>query len=245
MPISATLPPAAVDMVIAFLLPLILPAIGGDEVIGRRLAEHMLGEYRPASVEELRYAGEAVIFNLKTLSVVAQSAGGAEAAVKQDPVLRFASGLSRSGHQARSLLDRLRRERSALAFPAAPADMEGDRPDPIDPDPDAGRALVDVAAPELSAEPSAEPLAERDAGTHGASPEVAADPAAEELRQAEKSYASASKLLTLMNAHHKGAPPPHSQAAQQIEAQRRVVDAARMKLAQLRRRHALAVQATG
>ena len=60
----------------------------------------------------------------------------------------------------------------------------------------------------------------------------------------EKAYNSAVKLLSLMKAHHKGAPPPHSQAAQQIQAQQRVVDTARMKLEQTRRQQqaAAAVQ---
>jgi len=38
-----------------------------------------------------------------------------------------------------------------------------------------------------------------------------------------------------MKAHHKGAPPPYSKAAQDIRTQQRVVDSTRMALAQARR----------
>ena len=56
----------------------------------------------------------------------------------------------------------------------------------------------------------------------------------------QAAYSSAVKLLELMKAHHKGAPPPHSQAAQQIQAQQRIVGTARLKLEQARQRAAKA-----
>jgi hypothetical protein len=55
------------------------------------------------------------------------------------------------------------------------------------------------------------------------------------LSQAEGTYIVALAHLNFMKARHKGAPPPHSQAAQQIQAQQRIVDAARMKLELLRK----------
>jgi len=62
-----------------------------------------------------------------------------------------------------------------------------------------------------------------------------ADPApSEPVAQAEAALRSAEKLLVLMRAHHKGAPPPHSPAAQQIQAQQRAVETARLKLQQAR-----------
>jgi outer membrane protein TolC len=61
------------------------------------------------------------------------------------------------------------------------------------------------------------------------------EPETPDIATAEAKLASATKLLNLMKAHHKGAPPPHSSAAQQIQAQQRVVETARLKLEQARR----------
>ena len=70
-------------------------------------------------------------------------------------------------------------------------------------------------------------------------PEPAPQPEpAETASPEENAYNAALKLLNQMKSHHKGAPPPHSSAAQQIQAQQRVVDTARMKLEQARRLHA-------
>jgi hypothetical protein len=64
------------------------------------------------------------------------------------------------------------------------------------------------------------------------------DPAPADVAQAEATYNVAVDLLNLMKARHKGAPPGHSQAAQQIQAQQRIADVARMKLRDARRRQA-------
>ncbi|MBS0640415.1 MAG: hypothetical protein JSS43_11120, partial [Proteobacteria bacterium] len=56
----------------------------------------------------------------------------------------------------------------------------------------------------------------------------------------EAAHAAARVRLEQMKASYKGAPPPHSKAAQDIQRQQRVVDAARLKLVQARQN--LAVQ---
>ena len=68
--------------------------------------------------------------------------------------------------------------------------------------------------------------------------QAAPEPAVSAVAQAEAHYAVALQHLSLMKARWKGAPQPHTKAGQDIQRQQRLVDAARMALAQTRRRHA-------
>jgi hypothetical protein len=72
----------------------------------------------------------------------------------------------------------------------------------------------------------------------GAAPPVVAAQPEPDLAQAEATVASAATRLHAMKSRFKGAPPPHSQAAQQIRAQERVAATARLKLEQARAQHA-------
>jgi hypothetical protein len=202
------LPAAALDVAISFLLPLILPALGQDATAARTLALHMLGEYDPQSVRELRLAAEAIGFSLKSLTVLGESAEPDMKPEQRDGALKWACSLNRSSHQAhRRLLELQRAGRTAPV------------PEPALPEPIA----EEVASPATAPQPEA-------------------DNAASGIAAAEATLASATKLLNLMKAHYKGAPPPHSSAAQQIQAQQRVVETARLKLQQARRAQAATPQ---
>ncbi len=207
MSLLTDLPAAALDFVIAFLLPLILPRNGGDAQAARTLALQMLEDHHPQTVRELRLAGEAVAFSLKSLTMLAESAEPNIAAEKLESSMKWACGLSRSGHLAQRRLDELQRLRKTGGRPA-----EIPKPTPL-------RTMIPEAGPD-TAPPPTEPAAPQN------------------VAQVEAALRSAEKLLALMKVHHKGAPPPHSQAAQQIQAQQRLVDTARMKLQQARRREA-------
>jgi hypothetical protein len=111
----------------------------------------------------------------------------------------------------------------------------------------AHRNLEDLKRASLPQEP------QQAAAPHPAGPPPAEDAAtlqpAREAQQSgpapeEKAYNTAVKLLNLMKSHHKGAPPPDSKAAQDIQAQQRVVETARMKLEQARRQPAESASAT-
>ena len=62
-----------------------------------------------------------------------------------------------------------------------------------------------------------------------------------DIAAAELDLVKAEALLALMEARVKGGVPPHSQAAQQIRNQKRVVETARLKLEQARKRQAEAM----
>ncbi len=217
MSLSATLPTAALDVALSFLLPLILPALGNDAAAARALVLHMVAEYDPQSVRELRLAAEAIGFSLKSLTVLAESAEPDIAAGRLDVTLKWASSLSRSSHQAQRRLTEV--QRAARTAPA---------PEPPYLEPATETAPTETVAAE-PAPPAPAPQPEPDT----AIPDVA---------KAEDALASATKLLTLMKAHHKGAPPPHIGAAQQIQAQQRVAETARLKLEQARRLQAATPQ---
>jgi len=205
MSLSPNLPQAAVDMVVALLLPLILPGLNGDIPAARALALHMLSEYHPQSVLELRFAGEAIGFSLKSLASLARSAEPGISPETLDNALKWACSLSRSGHQAQRRLNDLQR-------------------------PPRGKRQ---AEPAQEAAPAVEAAAETPPATQAAD-------AGLDAALAEATFETALKVLNLMKAQYKGAPPPHSQAAQQIQAQQRVVETARLKLQQARNRQAQA-----
>ncbi|MBS0641085.1 MAG: hypothetical protein U1E70_20955 [Acetobacteraceae bacterium] len=223
---TTDLPQAAIDFVIGLLLPILLPALAGDAETARAIATRTLAEYEPRSMRELQLAGEAAGFSLKTLVLLAQSSDPAMPAERQEGLMKLATALSRSGQSAQRKLELLRRARRAASANEPAPDAT---PSPVE-------MRVDAAADLEIAESYVQP------------PEQPADAPAEpapspDLAQAELAYHAAAAQLTLMKARFKGAPPPHSQAAQQIKAQQRIVDMARLKLDQARRRPVPAVQA--
>jgi hypothetical protein len=139
--------------------------------------------------------------------MLAQSAEPGIRLDKLEMSLKWACSLSRSGHQAQRRLNELQRTPRA-----------GRREDP--PEQAAPAATPAYPTPASVAEPEPPPAAET------------APPS--DLAQAEAKLRSAVKLLNLMQGQHKGAPPPHSQAAQQIQAQQRSVETARLTLQQAR-----------
>ena len=197
-----SIPQAAINLVLSFLLPLILPSTGGDTQAARDLALCMLAEHTPQTARELRLAAETIGYSLRGLTLLANSAEPGIAADKHDTALKWACSLSRSGHQAQRRLDQLQRP----ATRPAPRRTTG--------------APQDIAPPQETAAPPP--------------PQTAPDQPPT-VAQAEAALQSAEKLLSLMKAHHKGAPPPHSPVAQQIQAQQRLVDTARLKLQHARR----------
>ncbi|MFL5280892.1 MAG: hypothetical protein ACJ8AW_07795, partial [Rhodopila sp.] len=148
-----------------------------------------------------------------------------------DPPLKATVSLARHSHLAQRRLDELqRRAARAERQPAAPNPEPADQPH---------------AGPGPEALPPATPEAETTAAppTQQAAQPAATIPPAEpqalpELAQAETKYAIALQELTLMKARWKGAPQPHTKAGRDIQRQQRLVDAARMALAQARSRHA-------
>jgi hypothetical protein len=98
-----------VDLVGGLLLPLILPTLGGDTAQAQALVRHMLSEYQPRSVRELRDAGEAIGFSLRSMGELARSAEPGVAAEQRNSARKWACSLSRSGDQAQRRLDDVRR----------------------------------------------------------------------------------------------------------------------------------------
>ena len=193
---SPNIPATALEMAFALILPLILPTLKNDTEAARALALHMLGEYHPQTVRELRLATEAISFSIKSLIVLAESAEPDIKPEKLDASLKWATSLGRASHQAQRRLTEF--QRAARTTPAPEPAIE-----PVPPAPEPEHETQEAATRDVAV--------------------------------AEANLASATKRLNLMKAHHKGAPPPHSTAAQQIQAQQRVVETARLKLQQARR----------
>jgi hypothetical protein len=209
MTLPASIPQAAIDLVLSLLLPLILPSTGGDTQATRALALQLLADHNPQTARELRLAAETIGYSLRGLTMLADSAEPGITAEKRDTSGKWACGLSRSGHQAQRRLDELQRP----AHRAAPR----------------GLPVAEAIPPQNTA--PTRPLQE----TVAPPPQATAPDQPLTVEQAEAALKSAEKLLILMKAHHKGAPPPHSHAAQQIQAQQRLVDTARLKLQHTRR----------
>ncbi len=206
--LSPNLPTAAIDMAVTLLLPLLVAALGGDAPAARALALQCLADYRPDTVQELAIAAEAIGHGLKGLSLLAQSADPDADPRKSDIAVRRACSLSRAGHQAQRRLEALQLARRS----ATPAEQQ---PEPA---PRPGTQAFDVepvTAETQSITPTA-PTSESSAPT--------------DVAQAEATLRSAEKLLGLMKTHVKGALPPHSKAAQQIQDQQRAFETARLRL---------------
>jgi hypothetical protein len=225
------IPAAAITLVISFLLPLLLPATGGDVEAAKSVALALLSEYQPRTARELRLAGEAIVSSLKGLSLLALSGEPGIDRETLDTTLKWATSLSRSSHAAQRRLDTLQRLRRASLQPDAeplPALAQADPPAPMADAPrteaDGGRAVT-TAADVPSADLAAAGLAQ-------------SDEAQSDLAQAEAAFTTAEARLAVMKGWYKGGPAPHSTAAQQIRTQTRLVEAARLKLAQARKRRA-------
>jgi hypothetical protein len=262
MTLSPTLPQSAVDLVVAMLVRLILPALAGDAEAAKALALAMLAEYQPQTIRELRLASEIVGLSLDSLNALVESAQPGVPAERLATSRRWACSLSRTGYQAQRRLDTLQRARHGGSASALASDIAVTAPRAALPSAQA-QTSVPQTAPLMPSQPEApphgppQPQASHPAVGHtrptqaqpaqdlgrsplpeqSQAPQPQPQPALSEspLSQAEGTYVVALAHLNFMKARHKGAPPPHSQAAQQIQAQQRVVDAARMKLELLRK----------
>src|SRR5690242_3298844 len=210
MSLPATVPPAIIDVVVGFLLPLILGTCGGDEAAARAAALRLLAEPQPRTGNELLLAGAAIAFRLRGLARLVQSA---EPDLSPDAAAiaeKSACGLLRTGDQAQRRLDEALRAAPRGADAAAPvADATPPLPEPS--------ATTGTAAAPDGAASGAETPAQAGAAD-GAEPAPPAEPAmaitGSLVAQLEEKLRSAEKLLNMMKAYHKGAPPPHGKAAQ-------------------------------
>ncbi len=219
----AHIPAALVEFVVGFVTPMLMRGPEAEPRAARAMALRLLADYNPRTGRELRLAGEAILFGLEGLAVLGSSGINASNQEERFGAAKWACSLARMGHQAQKRLDALRqdppvREPSAEDAGAAP-EAAGMPPEPVAAD--AAPPPGNAGAPEDGG--GSRPTATGTAGLPG-------------IADAEAKLKSAEKLLNLMKAYHKGAPPPHSEAAQDIAAQQRVVDLARMTLAQARRR---------
>src|SRR4051794_20437733 len=167
--LHAALAADAIDFVVAFLLPLILPTLS-DPDRARALALRLLAAHNPANERDLQLAGEAVGFSIRTMAAFAQAADPNAAAGTQDQALRRAGSLSRSGLQVQRCLIALQRDqrgqrgqppghRTAPPFTITPLRQAPSGPLLADP-PSAALAPLGEGA---SAPLPANPLAARDA----------------------------------------------------------------------------------
>ena len=230
MSFPATVPAAVIDLVVGFLLPLIIGACGGDARFAKATALRMLVEHHARTGNELLLAGSAICYRLRGLAMLAQSVDPDLPPESVDLAVKAACSLSRTGQQAQRRLDELQRVPPRSAEAAATAD---DAPPPA-----SMPEGAEGGAPQPTVPGAAEPPVQPERTAVAEAPEGTTR---SEVVRFETKLRSAETLLTLMKASWKGAPPPHSKAAQDIRAQQRVVDAARMALAQARRRQASAV----
>ncbi|HVZ10743.1 hypothetical protein [Rhodopila sp.] len=251
------LPTIVVDITIAFLLPLILPAAGGDRVAAEAGVRALLAGYQPADVHELNLAAQVVGHYLKSLGLLGESAAQMASPRQAETAIRLACSTAKIAEKAETMLERrqaLRRaEQRADGSATGPAEtvagMSASQEAAADGMvlPKAERLGPAAAGPSMPATGEVAGATETETEAATAAPDAAATapgdgPAAEAdpVAEAEAKFRSATRLLHLMKAHHKGAPPPHSQAAQQIKAQERVVNMARLSLEQARRGQAAA-----
>ncbi|HVZ09849.1 hypothetical protein [Rhodopila sp.] len=260
--LAAALPAPVVEMVVGLLVRMIMPILALDRAAARDAAIRMLADYQPRSGRELRLAGTAIGLSLNGLRALADAAHQQDdPAGSLKEVRRWVSGVVRAGLSAERQFCQARRatpepagDIAAASHPSAIApgrDPEPARPmaaPPADTSPavpdtaEAGGQSAHAAAGEGCDASAAHSAADPEAGQASPAATPGADAAedrddcpASALARAEAMAAAAEHLLTTMKARYKGAPSPHSPAAQQIRAQQRIVDTTRMKLAQLRR----------
>ncbi len=70
----STFPTPILDTVLLVLIPLFLPVTRGDVGMAREAATGVLNDYKAATQEELRLAGEIVTYSLNALQALAESA---------------------------------------------------------------------------------------------------------------------------------------------------------------------------
>jgi hypothetical protein len=267
------LPEGAVNMVIGTLMPLMRPPLDTNPASAWSLITRMLEEYRPQTLRELGLAGEIIGLQLSNLGVLADIGGSTPAEARRTGGHRQTCGLIRAEIQAQRYYGDLQRQRATeqdttgladaprtapdadatrRSSPAAetapseasfsatpPSDTPHSNPGPSDTPSSDGPSVGESGSgtpPCMAAKPGPETEADRPAGPVAAS--------ATELDEARATYADAAARLAVMQSRYKGAPPPHSQAAQQIQAQLRVVNAARLRAEQVRQRHTAAAALT-
>ena len=108
---SATLPAAVLDTILARLALLFLAGAGGDIAAARLAALQMLTRYHPETEDEFRLAAQIVTFSFHALEALSQ------AATPDMPLTRIlrlrssAVSLSRESHKAERRLDQLKKAR--------------------------------------------------------------------------------------------------------------------------------------
>src|SRR3954453_4357934 len=250
MPFPATIPAAIADLVVGFLLPLSIGACGGDAQGAKATALRLLTEHHPRTGNELLLAGSAIGHRLRGLAMLARSAEPDLPPDAVDQAMKWACSLSRTSQQAQRRLDELLRT-APRCDDAVVAAQDGAPPDTApEPQPTlaAPEAVAVAPAPTeaLTAPAPTEALtAPAQSAATPAAPHAVEEPVVgmpgSVITQLQAKLRNAENLVALMKARWKGAPPPHSKAAQDIKAQQRVVDTTRLALARARRHDAEAL----
>src|SRR3954447_18241320 len=246
MSLQPRISPVIVNTFLDLLIPLFLIAAGGDADTARAAALELLADFNPRSPRELDLATQTIGNGIRSLTMLGKSAAPGLSLADINDALKSAISLGRAGHQTQRRLDELQRLRRAAArrlqqeedapaelAPPPVADITRSAPadGPNEPADGAETAACPAAyATDIPDATAAEPLL------------LTPEQGAASVATAEQTLAKAEKLLVLMRQHVKGGTPPHSQAAQQLRDQHRLVNAARLPLAQARRRAQEAAQ---
>ena len=110
--LATTIPACILEAVLGRLLPLFLPATGGDTTAARAAADHLLAAYQPRTEDELCLAATIVGFTLQALDALGQSANPDLPLTR---ILRLRSGavsLSREADKARKALAQRQKNRT-------------------------------------------------------------------------------------------------------------------------------------
>ena len=230
----APITPAIVNAFLDLLVPLFLTFVGGNTETARAIAAELLADFNPQTPRELDLAAKAIGNGFRSLILLSKSADTGLSLADLEQTLKLACSLARAGHQAQRQLELLRQERARALHRRRLAAVAEAPPEPAhDPAPPA--AAAEDATTHQGATPDPVDAANVETLVTGAAAPAEPQDAAAGLAKAEKTLASAERLLSLMQQHVKGGVPPHSKAAQDIAAQHRVVHAARLALVQARR----------
>ncbi len=141
MSLSATLPQAILDTIVAHLAILFLTA-AGDDTAARSAARQMLAAYHPETAEELSLAAEIISFSFHALEALGQAANPELSLSRTIRLRGSAVSLSRESHKARRRLEQIQRARQTAA--QAP---QAQKPQPAQPNPDpAAQQALDLLA---------------------------------------------------------------------------------------------------
>jgi hypothetical protein len=113
MSLSTRLPLDAVELVIGVITRLIIRAFGSSDEAAQNLAMHMLLEYQPETVRELRVAAEAICLGMDSLAAMSESATLGITPAQLTAARRWSCSLSRAGALTQRRLDELQRARRA------------------------------------------------------------------------------------------------------------------------------------